>query len=126
MKLLECKLLADENIHPVVVDFLSQSRCDVKTVGELELVRQADEIILEEARMSERLVLTYDRDFGKLTVLMQRDSMGIIFLRPGHIDPLFTIATHQVIDTRDFDFSPSFILVARRRGMHVQIRLRRW
>lgn len=126
MRLLECKLLADENIHPAVVAFLRQHGCDVADVLALGLGRQPDNIILNEALKQDRIVLTHDRDFGRLAVLGRQPMHGIIFLRPGHIDPQFTIATIQAIDTQNFDFSPSFILVARRHGAHAQLRLRRW
>lgn len=126
MKLFACKLLADENIHPNVVQFLRQRGCDVEDVDALSLVREADDVILNEALKQSRIVMTHDRDFGRLAILIRKPLHGIVFLRPGHIDPQFTIATLQAIDTHDLDLTPSFILVARRRGTHVQLRLRRW
>jgi predicted nuclease of predicted toxin-antitoxin system len=126
LKLSACKLLADENIHPHVVLFLRQIGCDVNDVLMLGLAKAADEVILSKAHQESRIVLTHDRDFGRLAISIRRPLHGIVFLRPGHIDPQFTIATLRAIDDRDFDYSPSFILVARRRGSHVQLRLRRW
>lgn len=126
MKILECKLLTDENIHPLVVDFLLKSGCDIRTVDELGYSRQSDEFILAEANKSGRLILTHDRDFGRLTVLRQLPLLGIIYLRPGHIDPKFTIATLEAINSCDFDLTPSFILVSQRRENHLRLRLRRF
>jgi predicted nuclease of predicted toxin-antitoxin system len=108
------------------VQFLGQQGCDVKDVATLGLGRAADDVILAEADKDNRIVLTHDRDFGRLAILVRQPMHGIVFLRPGHIDPQFTIATLETIDAQDLDFSPSFILVARRRGGHVQLRLRRW
>lgn len=109
MRLLGCKLLADENIHPKVVSFLRQNGCDVTDVIALGLGRQPDDSILNEALNQSRIVLTHDRDFGRLAVLGRQPLHGIVFLCPGHIDPQFTIATIQAIDGQEFDFSPSFI-----------------
>jgi predicted nuclease of predicted toxin-antitoxin system len=119
-------LLADENIHPLVVRFLHQQGCDIEDVLKLGLGKAADDVILAEAVKDGRIVLTHDRDFGRLAVLVRQPIYGIVYLRPGHIEPQFSVATLQAIDGRDLDFSPSFVLVARRRGPHVQLRMRRW
>jgi predicted nuclease of predicted toxin-antitoxin system len=126
LKLFACKLLTDENIHPRVVSFLRQQSCDVEDVSTLGLIGDADEVILRAALNQERIVVTHDRDFGRLAILSRQPIHGIIFLRPGHIDPQFTIETLQAINSREFDLSPACILVARRKETHVQLRLRRW
>jgi predicted nuclease of predicted toxin-antitoxin system len=126
LNLLACKLLTDANIHPQVVQFLRQLGCDIEDVDTLGLGKAADDAILAEAIKDNRIVLTHDRDFGRLAILSRQPVHGLVFLRPGHIDPNFTIATLQAIAKQDLDFSPSFILVARRRGAHVQLRMRRW
>lgn len=126
MRLSAQKLLADENIHPKVVEYLRIRQCDVRDVFELGLSGHSDADILAKAKGEQWIVLTHDRDFGRLTILMRMPTAGIVYLRPGHIDPQFTIATLQSIDSQDLDYSPSFILVARRREKHVQLRLRRW
>jgi predicted nuclease of predicted toxin-antitoxin system len=119
-------LLTDENIHPLVVQFLRQQGCDIEDVLTMGLRQAADHVILGEALKENRIVLTHDRDFGRLAILVRQLIHGIVFLRPGHIDPQFTIATLQAIDGQGFDFSPSFILVARRQAAFVQLRMRRW
>ena len=109
-------MLADENIHPQAVHFLRLQSCDVEDVLALGLGAQNDDVILRESVRDNRIVLTHDRDFGRLAILGRQPLQGIVFLRPGHIDPQFTIASLQAINAQDFDFSPSFILVARRRA----------
>ena len=126
MNLFACKLLTDANIHSQVVQFLRQHGCDSEDVVTLGLGTAADDVILAEAMKDNRIVLTHDRDFGRLAILFRQPLHGIVFLRPGHIDPQFTIATLQAIDKKDLDLSPPFILVARRRGTHVQLRMRQW
>jgi predicted nuclease of predicted toxin-antitoxin system len=126
LNLFACKLLTDANIHPIVVQFLRQQGCDIEDVHTLGLGKSADDLILAAGRKDNRIVLTHDRDFGRLAILLRQPMHGIVFLRPGHIDPQFTIATLTAIELQDFDFTPSFILVARRRGTHVALRMRRW
>jgi hypothetical protein len=47
-----------------------------------------------------------------------------MYLRPGHIDPQFTIETIQTVLTADPDVIPPFVLVAKRTGKNVTIRIR--
>lgn len=126
MNLFACKVLTDANIHPQVVQFLRQHGCDVEDVLTLGLGTAADDAILAEAQNESRIVLTHDRDFGRLAILFRQPMHGVVFLRPGHIDAQFTFATLEAIDAQDLNLSPSFVLVARRRGPNVQLRLRRW
>jgi predicted nuclease of predicted toxin-antitoxin system len=70
LKLFACKLLTDENIHPSVVNFLRQQSCDVEDVSTLSLIGHADEVILKAALDQERIVVTHDRDFGRLAIYL--------------------------------------------------------
>lgn len=108
MKLFGCQLLADENIHPQVVHFLRQQGCDIVDVPALGLSHAADDVILSEAHKQHRIVLTHDRDFGRLAIAGRQSLFGIVFIRPGHLDPQFTLITLQAINAHDFDFSPPF------------------
>jgi hypothetical protein len=47
-----------------------------------------------------------------------------MFLRPGYIDPAFTIETIKAVLDRDLDVTAPFVLVARRSGLNVTIRYR--
>jgi hypothetical protein len=51
--------------------------------------------------------------------------LGIVYLRPAHIDPKFTIDSLQAVLRADPDVAPPFLLVAKRRGNKVTIRIRR-
>jgi predicted nuclease of predicted toxin-antitoxin system len=126
LNLLSCKLLTDENIHPEVVQFLRLEDCDVEDVSSLGLTGRSDESILAEAYSSQRIVLTHDRDFGRLAVMQRKPIQGIVLLRPGHIDPQFTIRTLQAVQAQDFNLSPRFVLVARQQRSQVHCRIRRW
>jgi predicted nuclease of predicted toxin-antitoxin system len=72
----------------------------------------------------DRVVVSHDHDFGTLAVLAGEPIIGIVYLRPGHIDPTFTKATIQVILQTNPDISAPFILVAQRKALHVTMRVR--
>jgi len=76
------------------------------------------------AQKEKRVVITHDSDFGGLAVLNSQPYIGIIYLRPGHIRPEFTIQTLQAIQSRTLEVTPPFIVVAERTGNNVKIRLR--
>jgi predicted nuclease of predicted toxin-antitoxin system len=121
---LDLPLLADENIHPEVVAHLRGQGKDVQTAMELGLGGQSDEAILRLAFQSGRVVLTHDADFGTLAVLRGEPFTGLIYLRPGHIRPEFTIESLVTIAGQPLDVHPPFIIVADRSGQTVRVRVR--
>ena len=82
------KLLADENIHVAIVKGLRAEGYDVIWIVEGPLVGGEDEIILEKARAESRVIVTCDKDFGRL-VEFDRGTppVGVILLRYMVIDP---------------------------------------
>jgi predicted nuclease of predicted toxin-antitoxin system len=118
------RLLADENIHPAVVEFLRSLQANITTVAESGLRGANDQTILHAAFESSQVVLTHDRDFGTLALAAGQPVIGIIYLRPGHILPEFTIGTLEAIFRSSLIPQPPFILVATRRTNTVRIRLR--
>jgi len=119
------RLLTDENIDPQVITHLRDAGFDVIDIFEADLRGRSDQQILDLAYQQQRVVLTHDSDFGTLAIHQHRPMIGIIYLRPGHIDPAFTTATLDAIRHADPDLQPPFILVAKRSGTRVTIRLRR-
>ncbi|MGD9858342.1 MAG: DUF5615 family PIN-like protein [Planctomycetaceae bacterium] len=93
----EFPLLTDENIDSDVVQFLRNDGFDVVDVYECGLNGATDSEILARAFSEGRVVLTHDRDFGTLCVLAGQDAIGIIYMRPGHIDPQFTVGSLKVL-----------------------------
>ncbi|MBI4580167.1 MAG: DUF5615 family PIN-like protein [Planctomycetes bacterium] len=126
MKLRDFALLADENIAPAVIAYLRESGFDVVGVEELGLVGRADSEIIRRAVEQNRVVLTHDRDFGKLAIAMMEPIIGIVFLRPGHVISLFTIGSINALLREDPDLRPPFILVATRQGDEVAMRVRHY
>jgi predicted nuclease of predicted toxin-antitoxin system len=123
VKPLAFPLLADENIHPEVITALQQSGSDVKSLSSNEL-GSSDQEILSQAFEAGRVVLTHDSDFGWLAVAQAQPVIGIIYLRPGHIQATFTLETLRAIDAEALDVHPPFIIVAERSGNTVNIRVR--
>ena len=124
MQLFDFPLLADENIHPEVIQSLRQQGCDILSVYEAELVGRSDTAVLRAAHQSGRIVISHDSDFGALTLAQNEPFTGIIFLRPGHISANFTIQTLQTLAERQIDVQPPFIIVAVRTQQTVRIRVR--
>lgn len=124
MRLREFNLLTDENIHPGVLQFLRSQGFDVLDVKESRLVGADDEALIQKSIRENRLIVTHDSDFGKLAVVKSEPVVGIIYLRPGHIMPEFTITTIRELLKSDFDLTPPFILVAERSASRIQIRIR--
>ena len=124
MKLDQYKLLADENIDQGVVQFLRDRGFDVIHVAEAGLYGATDVDLLRRAVSEDRVVVTHDRDFGTLAVFAGEPIVGIVYLRPGHIESRFTIETIDVVLKQQPDLASPFILVVERRNSHVSMRVR--
>lgn len=123
MKALDFPLLADENVHPDVIEFLREAGLDVESVSEQGKFGLPDTKVLQQASEADRVVLTHDSDFGGLALLGAK-FVGIIYLRPGHIRADFTMKTLEAIRNNAPEVTPPFILVAERTGDIVKIRVR--
>jgi len=123
VKALDFPILADENVHPEVIEFLRNTGLDVDSVAEQRSFGLSDAEVLRQATEAERVVLTHDSDFGGLA-LMGAKFTGIIYLRPGHIRAAFTIKALEAIRDNAPEVTPPFILVAERTGDMVKIRVR--
>ncbi|GEM_PF-229568 len=124
MKPLEFPLLADENIHPAVVEALRGRGLDVVTVADVGLVGHGDREVLASAHAGGRAVLTHDSDFGTLAIREGEAFTGVVFLRPGHIEAGFVLDSINAILELDVEVEPPFILVAERRASGVRVRFR--
>jgi predicted nuclease of predicted toxin-antitoxin system len=92
VRLPELRWLSDEGIAPEVVEHLRRMNWNVITAAEAGVRGRPDTEVLAAAFSQGRAVITHDSDFGTLAIAGGRDCVGIIYLRPGHIDPAFTIA----------------------------------
>jgi predicted nuclease of predicted toxin-antitoxin system len=126
MELAEFSFLADENIQPAVIAFLREQGLDVFSFPEQENFGLSDAAILRFAVEENRIVLTHDSDFGGLVILNEQSFVGIVYLRPGHIQAEFTIETIRTLFEKVKDVQVPFIIVAERSGENVRIRLRQF
>ncbi len=126
MRLQDFAFLTDENLHPDLVAALRRLGSDVLDVKENGLAGSSDLAILRLAYDQGRVVLTHDSDFGQLAVAALEPIVGIVYLRPGHFDPAFTLATLETLFEKVEDLATPFILVAERLGSRVKIRIRRF
>jgi len=124
MRPLDYPLLADENINPHVVEGLRDRGLTVQAATQVLAPGATDRDILEHAAQRGMVVLTHDSDFGTLVASGGRPYVGIIYLRPGHLNPDFVLGIVDQIQRVVPRADPPFILVAERRGDTVRIRLR--
>lgn len=117
------RLLTDENVHPGAVSFLRENGCDVLDVKAEKWSGLSDEELVRRAEEERRVIVTHDRDFGRLLIAQGTLSVGVIYLRPGHIDPEFTVGTLKVLAKYERPTRP-FVVVAERQKQNVRIRIR--
>jgi predicted nuclease of predicted toxin-antitoxin system len=118
-------LLADENLDPAVVAELRSRGHDVQTVSALGLGGSTDRALMRLALGAGRVIITHDSDFGALAIRDGEPLLGIIHLRPGHIQASVVLSMLDTILSMPIDAKPPFLLVADRRGRRVRVRLRR-
>jgi predicted nuclease of predicted toxin-antitoxin system len=124
LKLRNFGLLTDENIDPEVVSFLRQAGFDVLDTTESGWQGVADVDLIRAAVAQRRVVVTHDSDFGSLAILQGEPIVGIVYLRPAHFHAAFTIQTIEAVLKADRDIATPFVLVAKRKGNRVTIRVR--
>ncbi|MEM9930779.1 MAG: DUF5615 family PIN-like protein, partial [Bacteroidota bacterium] len=115
MKIRDLKWLVDENVHRKVVQFLSDENIDVLYVKDTDLRGQPDEIIMPWAYSEGRGLITHDSDFGTLAFIQREPFHAVLYLRPGHFDPNFTIESLEKLLIQDIDIDvPAILSVSRK------------
>ncbi len=125
MNLRGFRFLTDENIHPEVASFLRAQGCDVLDTKEAGLAGADDLTLIRRATAEGRVILTHDSDFGTLAIAAAEPATGIVYLRPGHIRPDFTIQALIAVFECELDLSVPFLIVAQRTPTGVRLRVRR-
>jgi predicted nuclease of predicted toxin-antitoxin system len=88
------KFLANENVASASVGLLRQKGLDVLHVAE-DLPGERDADILELARQQDRIVITFDRDYGELVFKLKHPRPpGVIYLR---FDPLWPTEAGEIL-----------------------------
>jgi len=75
------RFLADAGISPKTVEFLKQLGHEAAHVRELGMQRATDREIIDRARLENRVVVTFDLDFGEIVALGVRDRPSVILFR---------------------------------------------
>lgn len=107
--------LADENFPGVAVAALRARGYDVVWIHEVA-PGATDESVLERAVAEQRLLLTFDKDFGELTFRYRRAGfIGIVLFRVAMISAEYVAQTAvTVLESRD-DWSGHFAVIEERR-----------
>ena len=81
------RFIANENIPPATIRLLRQAGIDVVAIGE-ESPGVTDKLVLSRAKNEQRIILTFDRDYGEL-IYRHRLSppAGIVYLRFSPLTP---------------------------------------
>ncbi len=124
MQLNEFSLLTDENIDPVVLDYLRKTGFDVLDVKEQGGSGRKDDKLLTIATTQNRVVVTHNSDFGTLVFRMNSPFVGIIYLRPGHFDATPHVQSLSTVLAQHFEVEPPFIIIAENAVQKIRIRLR--
>lgn len=79
MKRSDLKLLLDENISTITLEFLSRLNFDIKRIVPEDKLENSD--IIDKAANENRVLITFDLDFGEITALASKGESGVIVLR---------------------------------------------
>lgn len=109
------KFLADENIPRKVVDLISEQWHDIQWIKTF-FPKSSDDRILSLAEADERIILTFDRDFGQLVYEKKLlTKQGIIYFRLNGLSPSkMAEAVIEVLNSKMI-FSGYFTVVTKTR-----------
>jgi predicted nuclease of predicted toxin-antitoxin system len=99
----ELSFLADQNVPAVVVSWMRSAGWDVVSTREIAFSRASDPAVLAHSVDTDRVLLTFDTDFGDLVVRRRMAYVGVILVRRQRrpratIDLLSSIADHEFGD----------------------------
>jgi len=96
------KILADENIPIKIIELLEKDNFNIKRVPK----GADDQSIAELAKSENRVLLTFDRDFGNILLFPPQQYSGIIFIRirPPLINTIFSALSNlfKLVKTEEF------------------------
>lgn len=124
MRLTDYKILTDENIDPIIVNFLRERGFDVSDVRENGWFGKKDIELMPVAYHEQRLMVTHDSDFGTIIFTKREPFIGVPYLRPGHFDATPHIQSLTALLNSNLAVDSPFILIAENTGQAIKIRLR--
>ncbi|ODS33941.1 MAG: hypothetical protein SCARUB_00914 [Candidatus Scalindua rubra] len=105
------RFLADENLFPPIISYLSKSGHDVKTVQ----AKAADDKIVDLALREKRTILTFDKHFGDILRYPPQNLFGIILIRihPPLLDDIFYAIDNLFKNYHDESFKGRLIVLSK-------------
>ncbi|MFN0203080.1 MAG: DUF5615 family PIN-like protein [Bacteroidia bacterium] len=106
------KLLINENFPMASIKLLKNQGYDVKSIL-LEFSGITDEEVMQIAITEERLILTFDRDYGELIFKYGfKPSAGVIYLRFKEFSPIFPAEyLITLFETDLYNFDKTFTVI---------------
>jgi predicted nuclease of predicted toxin-antitoxin system len=105
------RFLADESCDFAVVRALRRDGHDVLAVSEFQQ-RSIDQEVMEIALRDNRLLLTEDKDFGRLVFAARVDSPGVILIRfPAPARRLLAEAVQRLVAERGAQLKKAFVVL---------------
>ena len=96
------KILADENIPLKIIELLERDKFDVKRA----IKGSNDNEIADVANSENRIIITFDRDFGNILLFPPEQYSGIVFvrIRPPLINTVFSALSHlfRLVKSEEF------------------------
>ncbi len=110
------RLLADENIPRTVVIMLRREDYDTVSVWELK-PGMNDEEVVELAIRESRIIITFDKDFGRIA-LLKPNITGVILLRIPPLNPQY-IAGRILAALKKVEDPHGKLIVVRKRTIKI-------
>jgi predicted nuclease of predicted toxin-antitoxin system len=105
------RFLADESCDFAVVRTLRADGYDVHAVSEV-MPRADDRAVIEQASREQRILLTEDKDFGRLVFASHADSAGVILIRfPGNARQTLAQAIRRVVQEQGERLLGTFVVL---------------
>ena len=105
------RFLADESCDFAVVRALRTDGHDVLAVSEVTH-RSDDRELIEQAYRERRILLTEDKDFGRLVYASHADSSGVILIRfPGNARQTLVRSVRQIVEKQNEKLLNAFVVV---------------
>lgn len=113
---------ADENVNSKVVRSLRDAGHLVYYVAE-QSAGASDELVLEQARRTDSILVTTDKDFGELVFRQRKLAPGVMLVRLHPLSPKERAArVTEIVDRHGYDLRGAFTVVTARavriRTMH--------
>jgi predicted nuclease of predicted toxin-antitoxin system len=106
------RFLANENFPAKAIQWLRKRGDDVVYAAEV-LTGSTDEELLRKAAEEERIILTFDRDFGELVFHRRMKSIGgIVLIRLGQMTPKLMISMLQSFFSSEVTLNGFFTVVS--------------